>query len=585
MPLINLPDGNQANFPDDMSPQQIEAVLQKQYPSQQQPEEKGFVSDYITGPAVAAGTSAARRLGDAGFDMADVAGALLQQFDVTKKAGTSFREFNKQAKGINQQLTQTEIDNPISSAVGGGVGYTAGIMTGPSAITKGMGQVVGKLGGPVASEMASEFPVLSSAAKGAVENSIAGAAMAPEDEKLKQGLIGGVVGGTLGGLAGAVGAGARASEELMATGRARGASLGYPAGSKESMAMAREELATQGKVTTQGKIAERGAQLAQKEIDNITPTEYATQKGSPVEIVGNDMVTRAKAVDEKLNQLYAPLENSAYTVNVKIKGNKVLNEYLPPELPPNATFKDLKAYRQDLNTSIKSAYNQGKTVVAKRLEAIKETITLNMQKIAKAEGMPDRLSQAEKVFKEEKAPFYTFSQTGKLDDIADSVGNLVSSNKFSRSDMKDLITTLGGGTVGKQKAGWLVLQTAIRKAKTGDEPINLAQFNRSINKYSALGLDDVFATPDYKNAVNGINYIVSTAKAGQHIREHHWSLYIIGPLVQSLTQSPKGMRVLQIIGNPSTKQKVRNEMINQLIQRGVVGGVGNITDETPPEQQ
>jgi hypothetical protein len=501
---------------------------------------------------------------------------VLEQFQPTKGAGSSLKEATSQAKNLNTE-SQLELENPISSAIGRGTGYTAGIMTGPGKLVKGAGKVLE----PALGAAAKEFPVLTGALKAGAENAFAGAAMSPDNMGMGA-TIGGAIGAPLGAAGAIVNMAAKTADALLARGYARAAELGYPKHSQEAQAMAREELASKGLGSMKEGVAKTAASKAQSKIDEITPEAYKEAKGNPIDTMTNDIATYRKTVDDEVTAAYKPLTDNPATVEFKAPPAKgTIKDYLPEAPPPEATFADLQAYRQALDVSIRSARNQP-PATTNALNTLRKDVTNKMVEVSEKSGLGGQFSYADDLYRTKKRPFFTFSAKNDPNEIADEVGTLLSSGKFKRQDMDDMITVLGGGDVGKQKVGWAVLQTAMRGAQKG-ETFSLTQFNTLLNKYAKLGLDDVFATPVYKETVSGINHIVAVGKEGQNMKQHFYNVYIIGPLLSTLTQSATGMKFLRFIGNQSTSATTRREAIGQLLSRGITGAFTSIADPTPTQ--
>lgn len=599
----------------------------------------------------AASVGALKGVGHTALDTGDLVGEILEQFDSTKKLGTGIKNTMQTGRDFLDQESQMELDNPISTAYGKGTGYTAGLILGPSKLASPL-KAIAK-GVPVAEKLLALIG----------ENIIAGGITAPKEEKIKGMVIGGATGAAFAPAtipAGrAIGNAARLVNEGFDT--AQKVNPKYTQDTEIGQAVARENLATKGKVTMQAQLEQDVADQAKQQIDSIIPKGYEKIDDAPTNIMSKDVEAQRIKVDEEVKAAYAPLDATTSTVsistpgarNVKIQDPKTiqlkvdkidndiatlkaklvkadlpkgqrktinsvlkqlskqkmqiqvsqkqqikedvltpkmqepsspLDPYLPEPLPEQATFSQLQTYRQQLDKSISSATRSGQPpAILNKLQEIRNTVTKGMEEVAAQNNLTGQLKIADDLYKTKKRPFFTFSQKNDPNEVADVVGSILNSSKFNRQDMDDLVQVLGGGEIGKQKVSWAMLQTAMLKAQKGEQ-FSINSFNSQINKYAALGLDSKYSTKEYKEIVDGINKMVTVAKAGKHMKVHRWNIYIIGPIIGSLSQTPQGMRWIQTLGSKETTPAMAREMVHKLIERLAVKSFVGISSRTPEQQ-
>lgn len=356
--LVNLPNGTQASFPDDMPHDQIESVIKShldsspsevQNPSEKQsPEQESSVLNdayqsvkgAVTDPAgsVISGISGARNgVVDAAGDMGDMylnllemvapkvaKGTISKIHGVASDVGSKFKDL-VHSSPIDQQAQQ---DHPIINAVGSGAGYVGANLALSAPIAK-----TADAGLEALSPLSKTPTFAAQALRSANINGVLGATMGAGSEP-ENPLWGAIKGGTIG--------------------FGTGLGLGYlGAKTQRSAAVIKdvEEDATKAgfdpksmnvKNDIKANLASGGKQLSQEE--NLRTIESN---------IRNDFTLQPKEVRKaQIDKLYQPLNDSVGSQSplstlstIKESGKFKLG--LPDEpLPEKPTIKDLMQYKR-----------------------------------------------------------------------------------------------------------------------------------------------------------------------------------------------------------------------------------------------
>lgn len=539
----------------------------------------------------------ARGVGDSVRELGNLAGDILQKFDLTKKAGKKLSDITKGS--INP--TQLELDNPISSSIGAGSGYTAAMMAGPLGAAKVVGaglRAIPKIGQAINSLS----PVITGGAEQGAVGAIQGAAMQPDARGIGA-VTGGVLGASLGGVGGVIGANVKRAASELTPELARMKSLGFDINSPEALARARQELASRGEGALKSSIESKVVDQAQNEIKKIRPESTYIPDKSPNQIIVDKQAQQFQVAQQAKREAYAPLTEAPglqNTAPIKTQTNSLTKQgqkLLPDSLPQQATFANLQDYRQALDGSIKSAKMAAKNgnlnnKDLNRLYSLRNEVTNSMEQVAGRQGLGDQFANAEEIYKTQYLPFRTFSKSGKVqsDDEIDAtwqkVNSLMQSSNPNPKQLRDLMSTMGDE--GKDVVGWAMLQNAFNRANVGGK-ISLDSFNNSVNKFRVNGLDSVIAKPDYKDAVKGINRLVNDGRTAANIKTNRLYIPIISPVIEHLMQTATGIKLLVKLGSATKSATGYRESIQALVTGSINLGAQKVMqtpqNELPPEQQ
>lgn len=532
-------------------------------------------ADYIS----AASRGVVRGVADMALDLGDVAANAFNS--------STLKGLVNKGKEINQP-SQIELDNPLTSSIGAGLGYTAGAMVMPAGVVGKAIQGAAKL--PVIGGLASKLlpgtgGAIQSGVGGAIREgatgALGGAAMNPDSQGWGA-AIGGAVGAPLGAIGGALSAGLRTAAGQVVPELQRLKQAGIDVSSPEAVASARYALATRGQDALVEKLQTKITHNAQSEVTKIQPQSTYVPEQNPNQIITGIVKQNFEARTLKKDELYAPLTQSLETVDAPnvMAAMKTLSpkiQKLLPELKQTRlkddilavgdvnypipksgmTFTQLQAYRQGIDgvyQQAKSLTRTGKinkTELGNILEFRKE-VSNKMYELAKNQGLDGRLAEADGFYHTEYKPFTTFSKEGKINtpeqtnQVWDKINTLMGSAKPKAQEVKDLVNVLGED--GKDIVGWGLLQNAMLKNLSGGR-LNLAGFNSEVNKFKVTGLDSVFAKPAYNNAVKGINRIITDGEQILKIKTNRMYVPLISPVLEHIMQSQSGINFIIKLGS------------------------------------
>ncbi len=530
----------------------------------------------------AVGQSVAQGLGDAGLDFADLAADVLSKLGA-EKTGQSLKIRTQAAKAENAKLSQDQIANPVSSGIGGGLGYTAGMIAAPAKGVRALESALG-LGGAAA-----RAPIRAGAIREGAVGAIQGAAMQPENRE-----GGALIGSLIGGAGGAIGGGIskflqnKASQIQPQVDAAERLKVG--ANSEAGLAATRGELASGGKSQLKDDITSKIISETQQAVDDIKPTSANIPDKSPNQILVDRQQANFANVVRAKDEAYAPLNTAPGTIettSIKDLSNGLLKKtksYLPdselatPIFKGEATFNQLQQYRQSLDQNIRAA--QSAKIIpneVKKLYNIRAQVSAKMSQVADDQGLGGQFQQAEDIYKTQYKPFETFTKSGKLatpeqaDEAWFKVNKLLNANNPNPKELRDLVSTLSDE--GKDLVGWAKIQNALTKATSGSD-INLGAFNKEINQFKVTGLKDVFSKPEYDKAILGINRIVNDGKKLSNVKVNKLNIPIVTNTINYLLQSSPGIRLIIKLGSTAKNSKEYRAAISSLIN-----GAANITTQ------
>lgn len=526
---------------------------------------------------IAFGKGLVRGVGDAALDFGDLVADALSSFETTKSAGEGLKKYTKD----DIQPSEVELQNPISSSIGAGIGYSVPMLVAPGSAVRGAEAAVKTTG--IGSKLAQATPgIVGGALREGSVGALQGAAMAESGERSGGALLGGAIGAPLGAIGAGIGQASRAGNELVAPEIQRMKGLGYRLDDPETMASARQSLAARGEQGLQSNIEERIVKMSQKEIDKLRPDGSYVPGKSPNQVLRDKETKSFAEADAMRKDLYEPLTLSTGTINISSllsasnrlskQGKNFLPEVSNKPKGVEASFSQLQDYRQALDGSIKSAKNAARngTLNNKDLHALydirKQTTNL-MEETATKQGLGDQFLKADAFYKDHILPFKTFTKSGKIsspeeiDQTWTTINSLMNQTTPPVTKLKNLVTTLGDE--GKDLVGWALLQSSMDKAITGGS-ISLNNFNGSINKFRSSGLGDIIDNPTYKQAVEGINRIVKDGKDSLNIKLNRIYIPLVTPVLEHLLQTEKGIKLLYKIGGADKNSEAARTAIQSL---------------------
>lgn len=559
---------------------QPEANVAPQQPSRSFGERLGGAISNVVDTNQAFLSGARRGISDAALELGNLAGDLLSRFDVTKSTG----EYIKSKTSTPLEPSAVEQANPLVSSIGAGLGYTGGMIAGPSKIVKGAGAVSG------ATKLADAaiHPAISGAIREGATGALQGAAMQPDNRGIGA-IVGGVIGAPAGALGGLVSKGVQTSAREIAPELDRMRSLGFDVNSPEAIARARQELASRGEGQLQENIQAGITKQAENAVNAIKPSSANIPNKSPNQILTDRMKTQFAEVHKAKEAAYAPLNEATglqNTTPIKVSANtlgKQGKNFLPDDLPKQANFSQLQEYRQLLDGSLKSAKNAAKNgnlsnKDLKNLYKLRSDVTDQMTALAERQGLGNQLAQAEDLYKNEYLPFRTFSKTtGKIntpeesDQVWHKINKVMAQTNPDPKELRHLVGNLG--EEGTDLVGWGLLQNALTSAKDGSV-INLSRFNTAVNKYRVGGLSSIISKPEYSDAVKGINRIIQDGKKAMNVKTNKLYIPVVSPVIEHLMQTKAGINLIVKLGSANKSSEAYRDLV-----QGLFTGLSNIATQ------
>lgn len=526
-------------------------------------------------PAFAKGV--VRGVGDSALDFAGLAGDILEHFGLTHAAGETVNKFVKKGQEYNQP-SKVELDNPWTSSIGAGIGYTGGM------IASGGGGAAGIKAIPGIARAAEKVgPALSGMAREGVIGATQGAAMNPQDRSLGM-AIGGVTGSALGALGGALGGAAKTQGNRISQTLNEAERIGQPRYSDESLNAARNTFETGGVNQAQENTSDRILQSIHDEMAKNGSTAFMPDQ-SPARLLAAKASTNYKNVVAENKANWAPLNAATETVPVHTIKLSIDNlpqnarNYLPEKtLPEDASFSQIQEFRQAMDRDFRAAKKSLNPREFREWYGIRQQASNGMQSAAENAGLKDQFVKAEDHYIHQVLPFRTLTKEGKIAtpeqaDVAWSkINQIISAKNPKPGDLKNVISTLG--PEGKDLVGWAAIQNAVSKAAES-EPISVNSLNNALNRWNISGLNKTIFTDTHKNTILGIKRLIKAGNASLKQQGHQYNIFGVGNAINSFISTNKGLKLLDILGGLSPSAP----MYRQIIQSAVTGSANIIMNQ------
>ena len=547
-------------------------------PSEQPPKPVGNAIDAFTG-------GVGRGFKDAALEMGDLAADVLSNFETTKGIGSSLKGKVKEWQA-GSEASPTQLASPLASSIGAGTGYTAGIMSMPgAAVRAGVGALKAL---PGVASVASKVPatIAGLGTQGAA-GAIGGAAMDPENRGFGA-LTGGLVGGAAGAIGGALGSKSAELGKVVQTEVGRLKKLGIDPKSEEGLNQIRMTVRQRGLGQS---LESTEAQLKQKvlnEAQGAKPESIQIPQKSASRLLTARAAKNFTKVDEERQALYKPLTESKTPTNVSSINDEVgklsqkAKGYLPdPQISKSikegqATFSQLQDYRIALDGNItvaKRAVKNG-AMLPKDLNQLYKTrsqVSAAMEDAATANGLSKEFKAAEDFYKHQYLPFRTLDKSGKLnkpeaiDNTMKKINTLVNSPNPNPKEIKDLVSTLGDE--GRSLVGWAKIENAVQKSSVGGK-INFRTLETDLQKWKVGGIESSVFQKEHKQAIAGMEAIINDAPRVMKQATNKIYIPVVGPILEHLLQSDKGIKLLMGIGTMDKKAPGYRKVLQDIVTGG-----------------
>lgn len=517
------------------------------------------------------------------LDIGNLAGDILSSFGTTKSAGESLNKLVQRGRQANVPSTDLELSNPRASALGDAIGYGVSSIAMPGGIVRATGAALKSIipGLSGASEAA---PVISSMIRESASGALGGGAMSASGERGYGAAIGGGIGGVAGLAGGLLGRSLTAGNEQIAPAVKLTSSQGSEL-TPEAIAAARNELATGQLAGLRQQIGEDITGKIQQQMTPLIPKSASDL--APNQTLLNSVRSNYAEVSKTSKDLYAPFNKLDTNIDVAplLSKYKELPNSVKAFIPEasikpvaqgqaaNIPFNRIKDYKQDLDLNAASAKRglTGKDYSA--WSQFRSEVAGALDNAAEALGKGPQWRAANDFYAENITPFKTLNKSGQLKTPAQtdaawkSINTIIGGEKPDPTKLRGLVKSLG--PEGKEQVGWAYLQNAITKSLDIDGIIDPSTLSTKLNAYKGTGLDDIFATPQYKQATYGIQRLVKEGSDRlSNVGTQAPEMPVIGNIINYLTQSKLGIMALIKLGKMDPKSKAFRDAAQQILTGG-----------------
>jgi len=618
MQTVNLPNGDSAQFPDTMSPKDIEGVLSQHPAAQSSPTimdraVQGAASipgvqavanllAPVTSRINAAGTGLAQGVSDSIGDIGGLAHNILNSIPGIKgsaldKGMTSAgRAYDTASQSISQNpQMQNAIDqHPALYGLGGGIGYTAGNMVGLSPVTTPATRLLEGAAGKVLPSALGK----SALAKGAISQGVLGAGMgaaASPDAPVQGAIKGGLAGAGLGAVGGVIGQKLSRTGDIIDFQAEHNESAGIIPGSVEDVSSIIKSLKDGGVDMTKYNVAKTVNNQIADRIMQSGPIQDLKQ--APGITITNLAQANFKNVSDRINAAKAPLIASTqqfpttnYQQAIQEVAPQIKSPLITKNLPvvsQNMSFDDLWNKRQQLDSVINATKIQAvsKPFIKSNLTPLiqmRQAMSNDLEASANSLGLGKNWQDANQIYQQEKLPFQAFrTKSGQLVDQVDVQQALKKVNTLLNPRISPNFEELNKvsaslGPDGQKLISQAMLTNFYKKSVDTEGNVNPVTFFTQIRKAEASGLDSNLWGSDARQAANGIKEIIKGSKlAGKVAPGIDEAKQININLVPNLIASRPGIALLRMLGSSKTPQSVIRDSVQKLITGAVVQSQAN----------